>query len=53
MSGPRNVRRTPLVPIVRSVRRPDPLALPGEEPVRWWHWVIGAIVVVVLSIDNW
>lgn len=57
MSGPRNVGRTPrqvpLVPVVRNARRPDPLALPGEEPVRWWHWIVGAIVVIVLSIDGW
>jgi len=57
VSGPRNVRRparqAPLVPIVRNVRRPVRLALPDEEPVRWWHWIIGAIVVIVLSIDNW
>lgn len=52
MSAPRNVRRH-LVPVVQSVPRPDRLRLPDEEPVRWWHWVVGAIVVIVLSLDGW
>lgn len=53
-TAPRNRRvpwKSPPAPVVRrNVRIRLERLSEAEEPVRWWHWLIGAIVVVVLIV---